>query len=98
MNHSKSGPFKNRTNIDHSTSGHVQISDPHCDAQIQIPFFYLSKVTLKNSGICIDCLRKIAPSLALASKILMNLHLDRDSRRIEKCLEMAEMKNKTVIL
>ena len=28
MNHSKSGPFKNRTKIDHLKSGHVQISDP----------------------------------------------------------------------
>ena len=30
MNHSKSGPFKNRTKIYHSKSGHVPISDPHC--------------------------------------------------------------------
>ena len=30
MNNYKSGPFKNQTKIDHSKSGHVQISDPHC--------------------------------------------------------------------
>ena len=29
MNHSKSGPFQNRTKIDHFKSRHVQISDPH---------------------------------------------------------------------
>ena len=31
MNHPKSGPFENWTKIDFQKSGHVQISDPHCN-------------------------------------------------------------------
>ena len=30
LEHSKTGPFKNQTKVDHSKTGHVWFSDPHC--------------------------------------------------------------------
>ena len=30
LDHSKTGPFHNRTHVDHSKTGHVRYSDPHC--------------------------------------------------------------------
>ena len=36
MNHSKSKPCENGTKFDHSKSGHVQISDPHCIEKLLI--------------------------------------------------------------
>ena len=40
MNHLKSGPFENRTKIDHSKYRHVRISDPHCIV-FKVPFVWL---------------------------------------------------------
>ena len=49
MNHSKSGPFENRTKIDHSKSGHVRISDPNCNFfKIRLlPLHKVQKITVK---------------------------------------------------
>ena len=35
FDHSKTGPFENRTKVDHSKTGHVRFSDPHCIAFAQ---------------------------------------------------------------